>query len=60
MFDPIKFIKETQIELKKVTWPTRQRAVKLTQVVIIVSLIVSFYLGILDIMFGRLIGLLVK
>ena len=35
-------------ELKQVTWPTRQEAIQLTITVIIISLIVALYVGIID------------
>ena len=35
-------------ELKKVTWPTRVETIRLTIVVIMISLIIGFYIGIID------------
>ena len=46
--NPVQFVKEVQHELKKVTWPTRAETIKLTGVVIIISLIVAFFIGGLD------------
>jgi len=46
--NPVQFIKEVTNELKKVTWPTREETIKLTGVVIIISLIVAFFIGGLD------------
>lgn len=40
-------------ELKKVSWPSRQQTFKLTFVVIIVSLIIGFYIGIIDILLAK-------
>ncbi|PIR42152.1 preprotein translocase subunit SecE [candidate division WWE3 bacterium CG_4_9_14_0_2_um_filter_35_11] len=60
MFDPIKFLKETKIELEKVTWPKKAETIRLTQVIIIVTLIVSFYLGLLDYLFSRLVKFLIS
>ncbi len=37
-------------ELKKVSWPTRQETVKLTSIVIVISLIIGAYIGIIDIL----------
>ncbi len=37
-------------ELKKVTWPTRVETIRLTTVVIVVSLIIGLYVGIIDIL----------
>ena len=46
--NPVQFVKEVINELKKVTWPTREETIKLTGVVIIISLIVAFCIGGLD------------
>ena len=51
---PVKFIKEVITELRKVTWPTRQETVKLTAVVIAISLIVAFFIGSLDALFVKI------
>lgn len=48
----IGFIKEALEELKKVSWPTRQEATRLTQYVIGVSLIVGIYVTIIDAIFN--------
>ena len=42
------FYRETIGELKKVSWPTREEAIALTRVVIIVMVIMSIFLGGLD------------
>jgi preprotein translocase subunit SecE len=35
-------------ELKKVTWPTRTETIRLTAIVIGISLIIGLYIGIID------------
>jgi preprotein translocase subunit SecE len=35
-------------ELKKVTWPTREETIRLTTIVIGISLIIGVYIGIID------------
>lgn len=35
-------------ELKKVTWPTRNNTIRLTLIVVAISLIIGFYIGIID------------
>ncbi|MCL4363715.1 preprotein translocase subunit SecE [Patescibacteria group bacterium] len=40
-------------ELKKVTWPTREQTIRLTIVVIVVSLIIGFYVGIIDVLLAK-------
>lgn len=47
----ITFLKEARIELKKVTWPTRQDTIRSTISVIIVSAAIALFLGILDFLF---------
>ena len=54
------FLKEVQIELKKVTWPTRPQTIRLTGIVVGVSLVVGLYIGVLDYGLTKLIGLIVK
>jgi preprotein translocase subunit SecE len=57
---PITFFGEVRDELKKVVWPTRQETTRLTLVVITVSLLVGLFLGGLDFIFVKLIGIIVK
>ena len=57
---PIQFVRQAIEELKKVSWPTRTQTVKLTLVVIAVSVAVGLYIGALDFLFTKLIELLVK
>jgi preprotein translocase subunit SecE len=52
----VKFLKEVKAELKKVTWPTRQELIGSTIVTVVVTLIVSVFIGIVD----RLISLATK
>lgn len=53
-----RYIIETVGELRKVSWPTRQEAINLTMVVLVVMLVMSLYLGLLDFVFLRLFALL--
>ncbi len=57
---PIKFLKEVRSELKRVTWPTRQEAIRLTSMVIAVSIVVGIYIGALDYLFTKIMELLLK
>jgi preprotein translocase subunit SecE len=55
--DQIKtFFREVRMELKKVTWPTRKETLAATAMVIILSVIVAFFLGILDVALAKLVG----
>lgn len=42
------FLREVKIELKKITWPTRKQTIGSTVVVIILVVIVSLFLGLVD------------
>lgn len=46
------YIKDTQGELKHVSWPTRNQAIAFTVVVVLISVFVSFFLGFFDYIFG--------
>lgn len=45
----VQFLREVKAELKKVTWPSRKQTIGSTLVVIVVVMIISFFLGIVDI-----------
>jgi preprotein translocase subunit SecE len=53
------YLTESYHELKKVNWPTRKETVRLTVIVIILSLFVALFLGVLDIVFAYILRLLV-
>lgn len=50
-FSPVTYLKNSWVELKKVTWPTRQEAMRSTGVVVLFSVIVAGFLGVLDYLF---------
>ena len=43
-----RFFSETSGELRKVTWPTRDEALRLTAVVLAVMIVSSIFLGTID------------
>jgi preprotein translocase subunit SecE len=51
--------RQTLGELRKVSWPSREEAISLTRIVLIVTVIMAAILGVLDFVFARLVGLLV-
>ncbi|MBN1382199.1 MAG: preprotein translocase subunit SecE [Deltaproteobacteria bacterium] len=51
------FLKEAQIELKKVTWPTPKQTVTSTGVVIVVVIVISLFLGLVDYGLAKIIRL---
>lgn len=48
---------DTRVELKKVTWPTRQDLKESTQVVIVSTLIVTAFIGVVDQILSRIVKL---
>jgi preprotein translocase subunit SecE len=51
---------ETVGELRKVNWPTRQEAINLTGIVLLVIIAMSALLGLLDIVFAEFFALLLN
>ena len=59
MFDKLaSFLQESKQELSRVNWPTREETIRLTAVVIFLSLLVAAFLGALDFMFTYLLELI--
>ncbi|HEY4832313.1 MAG TPA: preprotein translocase subunit SecE [Waddliaceae bacterium] len=56
----ITYLKDTQGELKHVSWPTRNQTIVFTIVVILISLFVSFFLGFFDFLFKTILSKLVS
>ncbi len=52
----ISFLKEVRVEMKKVTWPTREETIKYTLIVIGTSAVVAVFLGGLDFIFTWLLN----
>jgi len=51
----LQFLREVKVELRKVAWPSRKQAMGSTIVVVMLVLLVSFFLGIVDIGLSSLI-----
>ena len=49
------FIREVLVEFRKVTWPSRQELVNSTTVVIVVTVVLAFFLGAVDIGLARIV-----
>lgn len=48
MPNPLQFLREAKNELFKVVWPARRDILRITIVVVIISLIVALFLGAVD------------
>lgn len=54
------YIRESRAELKKVTWPTKQQMWYSTLVVIVVTFMVSVYLGLVDLLLTGVFSKIVR
>ena len=54
------YIRESRAELKKVTWPTKQQLWYSTIVVIVVTFMVSAYLGLVDLLLTGVFSKIVR
>jgi preprotein translocase subunit SecE len=49
MFEKIKhFFSETRVEMRKVTWPTRDELKESTKIVIVATFVVTLFIGFID------------
>jgi preprotein translocase subunit SecE len=56
MVDKIKeFFREVKIEIKKVVYPSREELMGSTWVVIITAIVISFFLGIVDLGLSKIV-----
>lgn len=53
------FLQESKQELLRVNWPSQQDTLRLTLVVILMSLLVAVFLGALDFIFTYLLELII-
>ena len=54
------FLKEAKGEIKRVTWPTREQAMSVTWVVIIMSIALSVFFGLADFALSSLMKYILK
>ncbi|MGD2253912.1 MAG: preprotein translocase subunit SecE [Anaerolineales bacterium] len=54
----VRYVRETIAELRKVNWPTRKDAIRLTLIVLVVVGVSSAFLAVMDYLFTKLIALL--
>jgi preprotein translocase subunit SecE len=55
----IRYFKDTRAELSKVTWPTREEGLRLTWVVLVVTILATIVIFGIDFLFGLLISFLI-
>lgn len=47
----VEYFKETKVELKHVIWPNRRQTIYYTLIVVVLSILVAYFLGIFDFIF---------
>lgn len=61
MFEKIKnFFREVKVELKKVVFPSREEVIGSTKVVVVLVLIIAVFLGMIDLILSKFIGMVIK
>jgi len=56
----VRYFKETRAEIAKVTWPTREEGIRLTIVVLSVTIVSALFLFAVDTVFSFLIAQFVR
>jgi preprotein translocase subunit SecE len=54
------FFKEVKVEIKKVVFPSRDELIGSTWVVIITVLVISIFLGLVDLSLSKLVGIVLR
>ncbi len=55
----IQFLSEVKVEVKKVTWPSRRESMGGTMVVLVTVLLMSLFLGLVDMLLAKLVQSLI-
>lgn len=60
-FNPVEFARETQLEVKKVTWPTRKETITTTVLIVVMALVAGVFFLAVDSFLGfaisRILGM---
>ena len=52
----MKFIEEVKVEFLKIVWPDKKMTLGLTGVVVVLTIVISIYLGSVDLLLGKLVA----
>lgn len=55
-----KFVTETKVEMQKVSWSTREELIGSTTVVIVSTLLLALFIGIVDIVLSKFVSIILK
>ena len=59
MTSPAQFVRQVKQEIAKIAWPSRTDTVRGTFMVIIVSVVLAAFLLCVDLVFARLVGMVI-
>jgi preprotein translocase subunit SecE len=59
-FPLVRYLSEVKEELKRVSWPNRQQTLQKTTLVVVASISVGAYIGLLDYIYTQIMGFLLK
>ncbi|MCL4382285.1 MAG: preprotein translocase subunit SecE [Patescibacteria group bacterium] len=60
MQSPVVFLKEVKTELAKVVWPTKKETIRLTTVVVGISVSVGLFLGAIDYLLTKIMEIILQ
>jgi preprotein translocase subunit SecE len=55
-----KFVQEVQAEFSKIVWPDKKTTLGLTGIVAVLTVVLSLYLGSVDLLLGKFIGMFLR
>jgi preprotein translocase SecE subunit len=58
MFWLTQYVRDTVLEIKKVSWPSQQHTIEMTVLVIAVSVVIGAYIGVVDYIFQSLLSVI--
>jgi len=56
----LQFLREVKVELKKVAWPSRKQTIGSTLVVIVLVMIISLFLGVVDVGLSNIVRVVLQ
>lgn len=56
----VRYFRDTRAEIAKVTWPTREQGLRLSGIVLLITLLATIVLFVVDSLFGTIIGFLIR
>jgi preprotein translocase subunit SecE len=55
-----KFVQEVKIEFGKIVWPDKKMTLGLTGIVVVMAMVLSLYLGSVDMVIGKIVSSLLR